>query len=190
MTAVRFVLACSVSMLALGSACQGKGTGPQPVATKPANAGQAQATPTASPTPVAKPTATPTPTPTPTPAPTAAGTPPPTDGKALGRQFADPRWYRKTMFGDKGKAIDTKRSEADDQGRFSSLIRFELTDTTVQACADQLVEAIKDDITNAKRDAKPDGRVQISGSNDRYTVTFMCGEASGKTIAYVSYAWT
>ncbi len=127
-------------------------------------------------------------------APPAAPSPtPPTmspDDKARGRHLADPSWFRKTMFGDKGKVLDTKRSAADDRGLFSSLIRFELTDMTVEACADHLEGLVKTDIPAVEREAKPDGRIQLSGNTDSFKITFLCGEAQGKTIAYVSYSWT
>lgn len=94
------------------------------------------------------------------------------------------------MFGDEGKAIDTKRSQADEQGRFSSLIRFELPTMTPEACADHLQKKVADEVSNVERKAQPDGRIQLDGSTDRYKITFICGQAEGKTIAYVSYQWT
>ena len=120
-----------------------------------------------------------------------AAAPPPSDaGQNLGAHLADPRWFRKTMFGDEGKAIDTKRSQADEQGRFSSLIRFELPTMTPEACADHLQKKVADEVSNVERKAQPDGRIQLDGSTDRYKITFICGQAEGKTIAYVSYQWT
>ncbi len=126
------------------------------------------------------------------PGPADAKAPPaaPSGPKALGAHLADPGWFRKTIFGDEGKVLDTKRSEADDQGRFSSLIRFELTDKTVDACADHLEQLVKKDVPNVERKTQPDGRVQLAGSTDKYKLTFLCGDAKGKTIAYVSYQWT
>lgn len=111
-------------------------------------------------------------------------------GKKLGAHLVDPRWFRKTMFGDKGKVLDTKRSQADAEGRFSSLIRFEIADTTTEGCADHLQGLVKDEIPEVKREPQPDGRIQLSGSTDRYKITFICGQTEGKTIAYVSYQWT
>ena len=110
--------------------------------------------------------------------------------KALGAHLVDPRWFRKTMFGDAAKVLDTKRSQADEQGRFSSLIRFEVPDMKPEGCADHLQALVKDDVPEVKRETKPDGRVQLSGNTDRYKITFICGETQGKTIAYVSYQWT
>ncbi|MCA9704933.1 MAG: hypothetical protein KDK70_03675, partial [Myxococcales bacterium] len=109
---------------------------------------------------------------------------------ALGAHLADPLWFRKTMFGDKGKVLDTKRSTADEQGRFSSLLRFELADTTVEQCAEQIQGLVGSEITSLQREAKPNGRVQLKGNTERYEATFVCGSAEGKTIAYVSYSWT
>ena len=174
------VLVCSLTIGAALPACQGKGApakqtnaksqdpnkaldsaGPKAAVQDPPAAADAKAPPSA-----------------------------PTDPKALGAHLADPSWFRKTIFGDEGKVLDTKRSEADDQGRFSSLIRFELTDKTVDACADHLEGLVKKDVPNVERKTQPDGRVQLSGSTDKYKLTFLCGDAKGKTIAYVSYQWT
>lgn len=110
--------------------------------------------------------------------------------KALGAHLADPSWFRKTIFGKDAKVLDTKRSQADEQGRFSSLIRFEVPDMKPEGCADHLQGMVKEDIPELERKVEPDGRVQLSGNNDRYKITFICGEAEGKTIAYVSYQWT
>lgn len=178
-------LVCSLSMAAALAACQGK-TAPTQQAT--ANKGtEAKAkTPADGPAagaPAAK-------APADAKAPPAAPPVAPTEPSALGANRADPGWFRKTMFGDKGKAIDTKRSQADDQGRFSSMIRFEVTDMTLEDCAKHLEGAIGKSITNLERKDLPNGRIQLKGSTDRYTATFMCGTAEGKTIAYVSYAWT
>lgn len=111
-------------------------------------------------------------------------------GKKLGAHLVDPRWFRKTMFGEQGKVLDTKRSQADAEGRFSSLIRFEIADMKPEGCADHLQGLVKDEIPEVTREAKPDGRIQLSGNTDRYKITFICGESEGKTIAYVSYQWT
>jgi len=173
------VLVCSLSFVPALGACQGKGK--TPAETKPEAQVQAQAQAD----PSAPSAADPAPTEAAGPPPAPAGSP-----KQLGQHLADPGWFRKTMFGDGAKVLDTKRSEADDQGRFSSLIRFELSDTTVEACADHLQEAVASEVTNVQRKAEPNGRIQLSGSTAKYEITFVCGESGGKTIAYVSYQWT
>ncbi|MEM7157148.1 MAG: hypothetical protein AAF799_30125 [Myxococcota bacterium] len=199
MSSSRFALLCSVPLLAAALGCPSQPTSAKPVPTKakaPANkdaaaAGpKAVAPPAAAPAAPAAPAAAPTPAPAPAAAPEAASTPQPStdDNPALGRQFMDPRWFRKTMFGDKGKALDTKRSEADEAGRFSSMIRFELTDTTVEQCADELTKQVQGDIPTIERTEK-DGRITMRGDNGEFEITFMCGEAGGKSIAYVSYKW-
>lgn len=197
----RLALVCSLSMLAASLGCQGKGSEPSPVRT---DAKATKAATPATPTSEAKvvaidaaddgtaeggpPTEIAAVEPTPAQGPVASLQDDP--GKALGAHMVDPRWYRKTMFGDAGKVLDTKRSQADDQGRFSSLIRFEVADMKPEGCADHLEKLVKDDIPQVKREAQPDGRIQLSGNNDRYKITFICGEAQGKTIAYVSFQWT
>lgn len=195
--------ACTVSLLAPG--CLGQSNPNPRTATKgkTADAKKAPASPStpeapSTPTPAAAPTAVapaapaaPVAPPTPA-APTAPPAAPDAQAPAagdLGQARVDPGWFRKTMFGDQGSVIDTKRTEADDQGRFSSLIRFELSEMDVNGCADHLAGMVKEDVPALER--KPqDGRVQLEGNGDGYSVTFVCGEAQGKTIAYVSYRWT
>lgn len=189
-------LACSLLLAVVLPACQGKTT-----PTKQAAADQGAPAPTATktPSPAADGPAAddegadgPTDDGSAAAGPSEAKAPPaaPADPKGLGAHRADPGWFRKTLFGDKGKALDTKRSQADEQGRFSSMIRFELTDMTLDACAQTLEDKVKPEVTNLERKEAPQGRIQLKGSTDRFTVTFMCGTAEGKTIAYVSYAWT
>lgn len=112
-------------------------------------------------------------------------------GDALGRRFLDPPWFRKTIFED-AKAVDVKRTEADDQGRFSSQLLIDLADgTTSEQCAAHLEERVRPHVANlARAEAKGDGRIRLDGSTDRYTVTFVCGDAKGVMKAYVAYAWT
>jgi hypothetical protein len=198
----RLALVCSLPVLAAAAACQGKGATPAPVdgaakaATKVAPAsevkaaeigpGQAGAADGPSSEIAAVEAASASKGATQGPVASLQGDP----EKALGAHLVDPRWFRKTMFGDTAKVLDTKRSQADDQGRFSSLIRFEIPEMTLEGCADHLQALVKDDVPEVTRETKPDGRVQLSGSTDRYKLTFICGEAQGKTIAYVSYQWT
>lgn len=184
------MLVCSLTIGAALPACQGKGA---PAKQASANSKEPnKALDSAGPKGIQEKDAPKLAAQAPTPAPADAKAPPaaPPDPKALGAHQADPSWFRKTIFGDEGKVLDTKRSEADDQGRFSSLIRFELTEKTVEACADHLEGLVKKDVPNIERKTQPDGRVQLSGSTDKYKLTFLCGDAKGKTIAYVSYQWT
>jgi hypothetical protein len=203
----RLLLACSLSLLVAPVACQGKASAPTP--TREVKAASANAPTETKTAPLSAAPAAPDaradggPSPSEIAAaeasqakPDAAATQGPVaslqgdPGKALGGHLVDPRWFRKTMFGDGAKVLDTKRSQADDQGRFSSLIRFEISDKTPEACADHLQALVKDDVPEVERKTTPEGRVQLSGSTDRYKITFVCGENEGKTIAFVSYQWT
>jgi hypothetical protein len=197
----RLALACSLPMLVAFAACQGKSTAsptPEAKAAKPGPVGDAKlANAPAAPAP--GPSADGGPTPTEVAAAEAKAGPGVSQGpvaslqndpeKALGAHLVDPGWYRKTLFGDTAKVLDTKRSQADDQGRFSSLIRFEVPDMTLEGCADHLQAAVKSEVAEVKRESKPDGRVYLSGATDRYEITFVCGQSEGKTIAFVSYHW-
>jgi hypothetical protein len=200
----RLALVCSLPMLVALAACPSKSTAPatDAKATKATKAGPASD---------AKPEA---PVADPAPGPSADGGPTPTEvaaaetkaapnasqgpvpslqddpAKALGAHLVDPGWYRKTLFGDTAKVLDTKRSKADDQGRFSSLIRFEVPDMTLEGCAEHLQAAVKADVPTIERETKPDGRVHLTGATERYKITFVCGQNEGKTIAFVSYEWT
>lgn len=108
-----------------------------------------------------------------------------------GNRFRDPPWYRQTIFStEQGTLATESRSEADELGRFKSHMVFELTDMTVEQCADHLDAAMKASVTNLERAQKPGNRLEVIGSTDRYNVTFICGEAKGKMRAYVAYEWT
>lgn len=195
----RLALVCALPMLAAMPACQGKSATPAPASDAKATAPDSDAKAAAAELPSA-PAADGGPSPAEIaaveagPAGVASQAPVPSlqddPEKALGAHLADPRWFRKTMFGDAAKVLDTKRSQADDAGRFSSLIRFELPDMKPEACGDHLQGLVKDDVPNLERKTEPDGRVQLTGNTDRYKLTFICGETEGKTIAYVSYQWT
>lgn len=186
-------IACQSTNPARTNAARAKAAAAKPGDAKTV-AGTPQGTQPSEPSVAAAPTAPTPPTVAeapPTPTPPAA---PPTAGAAavadpLGQHMTDPLWFRKTIFADKGTVLDTKRSEADDQGRFSSLMRFELDGMQVEGCADHLTELVSADVPDIERTSK-DGRIQLTGNTRDYTITFMCGEAKGKTIAYVSYAWT
>ena len=108
----------------------------------------------------------------------------------LGERFRDPPWFRKTML-EGSTVVDTSRSEADEQGRFKSHILFAMPEgTTTEQCADQVTEKVKDAVANLERKVQDDGRINISGSTDRYRVSIVCGEAKGVMRAYVGYEWT
>jgi hypothetical protein len=204
MPSPRLVLVCALPLLAVLPACQGKGAAPAPSsegrAAPLAPAGEANAAAggaahggAADPAPVdmadddgpGEPAVL---GPAPTQGPVAALQDDPE--KALGAHLVDPHWFRKTLFGEAGTVLDTKRSKADEQGRFSSLIRFELPTMSLDACADHLQGAVKEDVPAVTREIKPDGRIQLSGKTERYEITFLCGQHEGKTIAFVSYQWT
>jgi hypothetical protein len=110
--------------------------------------------------------------------------------KDLGERFRDPPWFRKTML-EGAKAVNTARSEADEQGRFKSHILFEMPEgTTAESCADQVTQQVETTVANLERKTEADGRVNVQGSTDRYKVSAICGEAKGVMRAYVAYEWT
>lgn len=111
--------------------------------------------------------------------------------KDLGQRFRDPPWFRKTMF-EGATAVDTARSELDEQGLFKSHILFELPEgTTAEQCVEQVLAKVSPTVPNLERgEPQADGRLTVQGSTDRYKVMAICGEAKGKTMAYVAYEWT
>lgn len=58
--------------------------------------------------------------------------------------------------------------------------------TTHEACVDALRKAASPAVPNLQQTEK-DGRVNLTGGNDDYAVTMLCGEGKGKMSAYLSY---
>jgi hypothetical protein len=175
-----------VALVMLSTACQGKNTTPAKAETKAgkpeitkieprsdADGGAAKAKP-------AEPANEP------------AAEPPADEADPLGKRFLDPSWFRKELFPD---ATSTKvsRSQRNEKGLFSSQILFDLpAGTTAEQCAKTLMDAVGKDVANLKQveDAKMPGRLQLSGTTDRYRVTMMCGDAKGTMRSFVSFEWT
>lgn len=111
------------------------------------------------------------------------------DADPLGKRFMDPPWFRKDLI-EGAKSAKTSRSEADSNGFFSSQILFELPEgATAESCADTLAKEVGTTVPGLERETKPDGRIEIKGETDRYTVTLLCGEVEGTVKAYVGYRW-
>lgn len=182
------------SLLTLGlagllvGACQGKDAPPRRAAAAKSNAGEPQFEASAEPTPGSAPAAgtveqggPPAGSPTPTAVPSAEDDP-------LGRRFIDPPWFRKDML-EGAKAVNVSRSEADDNGFFSSHILFELPEgTTAERCAEMIIEKVEKTVPDLERTNEAD-RIKLTGSTDRYRVSSMCGEAKGVMRAFVSFEW-
>lgn len=101
----------------------------------------------------------------------------------------DPPWFSPAIF-PKGTVTKKGRSPADDQGRFTAQIVFQLPDgATIADCTDPLARAVEGHVTAIDREEK-DGRVTLRGPAGDYEVLFICGEAKGKMTAFVSYRWT
>jgi hypothetical protein len=130
------------------------------------------------------------------PAPTDAKTPVGDAGAApdaapdLGARFIDPAWFRKQLFPEATK-VDLNRTKADAQGLFTSNMRFFLpAGQTPEGCAKFLQEKVGAEVKNLESKQLEDGRYELKGSTDRYTVTMQCGAPKGELIAFVSYHWT
>ncbi len=101
---------------------------------------------------------------------------------------SDPAWFKLDIF--PGATVTSSgRSQKDEQGLHSTQMLFSLpTGTTREACVDALHKAASSAVPNLQQTEK-DGRVTLSGSNDDYSVTMLCGEAKGQMSAYLSYRW-
>lgn len=116
--------------------------------------------------------------------------PPPVAAPDLGARFLDPPWFRKQLFPDATK-VDFNRTKADANGFFTSNMRFFLpAGQTPEQCAKFLQEKIGAEVKNLESKKLDDGRYEIKGSTERYTVTMQCGAPKGELIAFVSYHWT
>jgi hypothetical protein len=108
----------------------------------------------------------------------------------LGQDRRDPPWFRPDAIA--GTTVfRSSRTEADEQGRFSSQLILDFpAGTTVDACADQLRELVQPHVPDLAPTVSADGRVTLRGKTPAYGVTLLCGAVSDKVRAYVGYAWT
>ncbi|MBK7824895.1 hypothetical protein [Nannocystis sp.] len=101
---------------------------------------------------------------------------------------SDPSWFQQDLF--PGAAVTSSgRTQIDEQGLFSTQMLLALpAGTTREACVDTLHKAVSPAVPNLEKKDK-DGRIQLSGSNDDYQVTLLCGEGKGSMSAYLSFRW-
>ena len=101
----------------------------------------------------------------------------------------DPSWFKADLF--PGATITSSgRTQKDEQGLFSTQMLLSLPDgATREACVDTLRAAVIGSVPTLAQQPAKDDRITLSGSNDDYHVTLLCGEAKGKMSAYISYRW-
>lgn len=101
----------------------------------------------------------------------------------------DPSWFRSDLF--PGATVtSTGRTARDEAGLFATQMLLALPDgSKLDGCLDTLSQAVAGVVPQVERLAGKDGRVTLTGSNDDYAVTLICGEAKGKLNAYISYRW-
>jgi hypothetical protein len=180
-------LSLLVSSLIVSTACQGKAPDPAPAKALEKKAPEVAKAESEPKTTANEPEAPP--------APIVADADPKPPGDAadpLGKRFVDPPWFRKELFPGATSA-KVNRTQRNEQGLFSSQILFDLPAGTTEAdCAKTLKEEVGKHVPDLKEapDAKQPGRLQITGSTDRYKVLMMCGDAKGTMRAYVSFEWT
>lgn len=108
----------------------------------------------------------------------------------LGARFVDPPWFRKQLFPE-ATNVEFTRTKADAKGLFTSNLRFFLpAGQTAEGCAKFLQEKVGAEVKNLESKQLEDGRYELKGNTDRYTVTMQCGAPKGELIAFVSYHWT
>lgn len=102
----------------------------------------------------------------------------------------DPKWFRVDLF--PGAALmSSGRTARDEAGLFATQMLLALPDgTTREGCVDTLTQALSSVVPQLDRQEGKDGRVTLTGSNEDYAVTLLCGEAKGKLNAYISYRWS
>ena len=100
----------------------------------------------------------------------------------------DPSWFQQDLF--PGATVTSSgRTQIDEQGLFATQLLLALpAGTTREACVDTLHKAVSPAVPNLEQKDK-DGRIQLSGSNDDYQVTLLCGEGKGTMSAYLSFRW-
>jgi hypothetical protein len=101
----------------------------------------------------------------------------------------DPPWFRLEMF--PGATMTSSgRTQRDDQGLFATQMLLALADgTTRDTCVETLRSAVASAIPELTSAEGKGGRITLSGKNDDYEVTAICGEGKGKMSAYISYRW-
>jgi len=115
---------------------------------------------------------------------------PATASNDLGLRFADPPWFRETMFPG-AEVVDRARSAADAHGRFKSHLVFVLApESSVPGCMEQAHALLAPHVPTLQRNQLENGRERITGANDRYEISIICGTtADGRVRAYVGFEW-
>lgn len=114
----------------------------------------------------------------------------PAEDDPLGSRFKDPAWYTPEIIAH-DKIIQNGRSEARDDGTFSSALVLQLTaDISPEDCVQTLVgKAEPHGLSFADAEKGEDGRLTVRAEDDRMRVTFVCGNAKGVPTAFVGYEW-
>jgi len=101
----------------------------------------------------------------------------------------DPPWLRADLF--PGATVASSgRTARDSAGLFSTQLLLALPEgTSRDTCIETVTAAVGSAVPALERKGGPDGRVTLTGSNDDYAATLVCGEAKGKMSAYLSYRW-
>jgi hypothetical protein len=102
---------------------------------------------------------------------------------------SDPSWFKVELFPG-ATIVSSGRTQKDEQGLFASQMLLALpAGTTRDACVDTLKAAVAGSLPTLDQQPGKDDRVTLTGNNDDYHVTMLCGESKGKMSAYISYRW-
>ena len=101
----------------------------------------------------------------------------------------DPAWLRVDLF--PGATVSSSgRTAPDGEGLFSTQLLLALPDgATRDTCISTVIDAVASVVPRLERKDGENGRVTLTGNNDDYAVTMVCGEGKGKMSAYLSYRW-
>jgi hypothetical protein len=101
----------------------------------------------------------------------------------------DPAWLRLDLFPD-ATVASSGRTARDAGGLFSTQLLLSLpAGITLDKCVETVTQAVAGEVPSLERKDGENGRVTLTGSNDAYAVTLVCGEAKGTMSAYLSYRW-
>lgn len=102
---------------------------------------------------------------------------------------SDPEWLRADLF--PGATVTSSgRTAPDSAGLFATQVLMSLPEAvTRDACVETLTNAVAKVVPSLERKDGPEDRVTLTGDNEDYAVTLVCGSAKGKMSAYLSYRW-
>ena len=101
-----------------------------------------------------------------------------------------PAWFGRTLFKE-AQVVRDGRTDIKITGRDQHHLVFVLpAGATTESCIERLEEAVGAEVKPLDRTQTAAGRIQLSGTAERYRVTMICGPHEGAIRAYVAFEWT